>query len=360
MPPYRGGISAFSSKLAGQLSAAGCEVGGYSFSRLYPGPLFPGRTQYLPESEPSVPTRRCIDSVWPWSWLRTSRSIRRFAPDFAVVAWWHPFFAPSLLGSLPRRLRAVFICHNVLPHDSFPGSRIIARRMLGRADVAAVHSAEDEATARGLRPGGRILRLFHPLYDQYLDSAPAGRSEARRMLGIEDSQRVVLFFGLVRPYKGLQNLIEAMAALEDDTHLLVVGEPYGDPEPYHRALSRPELSGRASWIDRFVPDEEVGLYFRAADVVALPYSEATQSGVGQIALAFEKVLAVTEVGGLPELVEPGVTGTVARPRSPKSLASALRRGLELAASPNTGEAVAAKAAEFGWGAYVSRLLEAVQ
>jgi glycosyltransferase involved in cell wall biosynthesis len=360
MPPYRGGISEFSSRLAAQLFETGCTVRGYSFSRLYPGPLFPGRTQYQAGSKPPVPVRRCIDSLWPGSWLRTSRSIRSFDPDFAVVAWWHPFFAPSLLGSLPRGLTAAFICHNVLPHDRFPMSGILSRRMLGRADLAVVHSSGDAETARRLRPQARVLQLFHPLYDQYLDGAPAGRSEARRSLGLPESGRLILFFGLVRPYKGLQDLIEATASLEGDTHLLVVGEPYGDPEPHRRALSRPELSGRARWIDRFVPDDEVGAYFRAADVVALPYREATQSGVGQIALAFRKVLAVTDAGGLPELVEPGVTGAVARPGDPDSLAAALRRSLELSEGSGTGEAVAGKAAEFGWDSYVSRLLEALQ
>ena len=359
MPPLRGGISEFSSRLAAQLSDMGNTVTAISFSLLYPGFLFPGKTQYNEGAKSPVPTAHTINSINPFTWFRTRRLIANENFDAALFAWWHPFFAPCIIGSLPRGIRTAAICHNVVPHDPFPFSSSLASQILKKAEIAIVHSNVDLKKARQVSDETSIIKLYHPIYDQYTRAAPS-RESARKDLGYSSQERVVLFFGLVRPYKGLLDLINAMDQLDESTRLLIVGEPYGDASTYQSALSKQSAAGRAIWIDRFVCDNEVGKFFRTADAVALPYRHATQSGVGQIALSFGIPLVVTNVGGLPEMVEPGVTGFVAEAGEPASIAEAIRSALSISQSAQTKQLVLRKAGEFSWRGYAEALLESLR
>jgi len=356
-PPYRGGIAQFTSRLTASLEKR-CEVLRLSYSRLYPSLLFPGRSQFEPGSKGPPAGTDGIDSCNPLAWGGTRRHVESAAPDFALIQWWHPFFAPAIHFSLPAvsGLPRVAICHNVLPHEGFPLDRFAAGRFLGTCGLLVVHGGQDEELARGILPGARILRLFHPIYDQYLEGAPA-RGESRAMLGYGSGDRVILFFGLIRPYKGLDDLLEAVAGTGPEVKLLIAGECYGHEDALRRRLSQPDLEGRVRWTDSFVPDGDVGPYFRAADVVALPYRNATQSGVAQIALAFRKPLVLTRTGGLPELVDEGRTGFLAEPASPDDLRRAVLDALDLASEPGVEDLVAAHAARFSWDEYSFGLLE---
>lgn len=359
MPPFRGGISEFSSRLAAQLSYMGNTVTAISYSLLYPGFLFPGKTQYNEGAKSPVPTTHALSSINPMTWFRARRLISRNNYDVTIFAWWHPFFAPCILGSLPGGLQTAAICHNVVPHDPFPFSRILARQILKKAEVAIVHSNEDLKKARQVCDRTGLVKLYHPIYDQYTRTAPS-RESAREDMGYSSQERVVLFFGLVRPYKGLLDLISALKHLDENIRLLIVGEPYEDASPYLSALSKSFAAGRATWIDRFVSDNEVGKFFRAADAVALPYRHATQSGVGQIALSFGLPLVVTNVGGLAEMVEHGVTGFVAEAGEPESIAEAVSSAISISQSAQTKELVLSKAGEFSWRRYAEALLESLR
>ncbi len=362
-PPYRGGIAQFSLRLHRALSASplGPRLLPVTYRRLYPGVLFPGTSQRERGEGTDIGALPLIDSLLPWQWASTRRRLRRQAPDWFIVQWWHPFFAPALLASIPRGARCAAVCHNVMPHESFPLGRALARRFLGRMDLAVVHGAPSAEELGRLGGGPEVLRLFHPLYDQYLREG-LDRDAARRRLGLDrfgPDARVVLFFGLVRPYKGVEDLLEAFPGMPDDTVLVVAGETYGDRRPLEEAAAAPETGGRLVWRDGFVPDDEVPLLFEAADVVCLPYRDATQSGVAQIALAFGRPLVLTRTGGLPELLEEGVTGTLAEPGDPASLRSALVAALRLSRTEGITLRIRRFAGRFSWSVYAGRLLEAM-
>jgi len=345
--------------LCRQLLDMGHRLRGFSYCRLYPGVLFPGKSQFNPGVSSPIPTSRTVDSICPISWLQTRKAIRSWNPDAVIAAWWHPFFAPAILVSLPSEVPAVILCHNVVPHDPFPMSRMLAGLVLRKAQSVVVHSLADYEVADRLSPQARLVRLFHPIYDQYIAASPQ-RDRAREILGIEQDKKVILFFGLIRSYKGVPDLIEAFSGLNGDTILLIAGESYDDRDVILRAVEAPETAGRIIWVDRFVPDDQVGLYFRASDVVALPYRDATQSGIGQIALSFGKVMVVTDSGGLPELVEEGKTGFVSSSGSPADLEAGLHKALRLSEQPHTESAVLDKATEFSWERYAGAILESLE
>lgn len=359
-PPHRGGISQFGMRLADVLEAR-VRVFRVGFARLYPGALFPGASQFDPPGGASVSAIAMMDSCSPPSWWSTRRRLSLLGADAAVVQWWHPFFAPVLNWSLPPEgmVRRIAVCHNIYPHEGFPMGRAAAKWFLRRAEALVVHSASDEASARALLPHTRVLRLFHPIYDQYL-AYDRGRESARSGLGYGERERVILFFGLVRPYKGVEDLVEAFRDMPGDCRLLLAGECYSGADDLRRAIASSGAASRVRWDERFVPDSEVWAYFRAADLVVLPYRSATQSGVAQIALSFGRPMVLTRTGGLPELLDEGRTGFLAEPGSPESLAVAMRRALDLPGGTEMEGRVAEVASRFGWDRYADSLLELIR
>jgi glycosyltransferase involved in cell wall biosynthesis len=310
-------------------------------------------------ADPVKPRESIIDSCNPLAWITAREALEDMGLDRLVIQWWHPFFAPALLASLPGHIPSAAICHNVVPHESFPLSGSLARRFLSRMELSVVHSESDLREAEKLELQGRIMRLYHPVYDQYRNPE-INREKARIRLGYSRETRLILFFGLVRSYKGVQDLVRAMSSLPDDVQLLIVGECYSDRREIMDTINSLDLSRRIRWIDRFVPDNEVAVYFQAADVVALPYRHATQSGVAQIAISFGKVLVLTETGGLGELVDSGSTGYLAQPWSPVSLSESIIASFGLLTDPRTESRVMKKAAEFSWERYARNILEALR
>ena len=364
-PPYRGGIAQFSGKLLSALRDRSPDDVTYavSYSRLYPSLLFPGRSQFEPGAADSFGedgADRFIDSTSPLRWAGTRRKLEEFAFDRMIIQWWHPFFAPSLLRSLPggTKIRRAAVCHNVFPHEPFPFGRALSRSLLSRMDLLVVHSESDMELAESISAAVPVLRLYHPLYDQYLD-ASVDRAEARRAFGYTDADRVVLFFGLIRPYKGLSDLIGACSLLPPDVKLLIAGESYMDHDEIRIQIESAGLGNRVLWRDSFIPDSEVASFFKAADVVALPYRSATQSGVAQIALSFGKPLVLTRTGGLPDLVDEGSTGALAEPCDVPDIARAVMEVLELSGNDGICDAIHVKSCEFGWDVYADRLMEAL-
>ncbi len=348
--PYRGGIAHFTATLAREFARRG-DVHVINFRRLYPSLLFPGRTQYDESDSPMrVDSERIVDSLAPWTWVRAGRRAAALRPDVVVVQWWQPFFAPSM-RVLSRFARSsapvVFLCHNVLPHESSVADRALVRLGLGGADAFVVQSREDGRRLESILPGARWAFHPHPIYDHF-DRGRFDRESARRHLGLRGE--VVLFFGLVRPYKGLGTLLEAFArfARGREATLVVAGEFYEPREPYDRQVERLGIGDRVRWIDRYVPDEEVEPLFRAADVVVLPYRSATQSGVVQTAYGFARPVIVTRVGGLPDVVRDGETGFVVEPDDAQALADAMRRFFDEARADAMEAAVIADRERFSW------------
>ena len=330
--PYRGGLSAFNERLARQYMAEGHEVEIVTFTLQYPNFLFPGKTQYSDEPAPAdLRIRRMLNAVNPFTWFKTGRYIRRQRPDLVVTKFWLPFMAPALgtANRVAKRkgTRRIAILDNLVPHEKRPGDSMFARYFVKSIDGMVAMSRSVLADADLFDPKGRKARTFcpHPLYDHYGETLT--REEALGQLGLREGQRYVLFFGFIRDYKGLDLLLQAMADERMEplgVKLIVAGEFYGDPKPYHDLIARLDLSSRVAMHTDFIPDHEVNRYFCAADLVAQPYKTATQSGVTQIAFHFERPMLVTNVGGLPEIVPDGKVGFVVEPQA-QAIADAIVR-----------------------------------
>lgn len=330
--PYRGGLSAFNERLARQYMAEGHEVEIVTFTLQYPNFLFPGKTQYSDEPAPAdLRIRRMLNAVNPFTWLKTGRYIRRQRPDLVVTKFWLPFMAPALgtANRVAKRkgMRRIAILDNLVPHEKRPGDSMFARYFVKSIDGMVAMSRSVLADADLFDPKRRKARTFcpHPLYDHYGETLT--RQEALGQLGLREGQRYVLFFGFIRDYKGLDLLLKAMADERMEplgVKLIVAGEFYGDPKPYHDLIARLDLSSRVAMHTDFIPDHEVNRYFCAADLVAQPYKTATQSGVTQIAFHFERPMLVTNVGGLPEIVPDGKVGFVVEPQA-QAIADAIVR-----------------------------------
>ncbi len=329
--PLRGGIAHYNAQLRLELMARH-EIAVISFSRQYPTLLFPGRTQFDTGSPPPRFTAEAIlDSINPLSWLRAGRRIAEIAPDLVIVHWWHPFFGLCLgttvrLARRRSRSRIIFICHNVMPHEPFPWARRLTRFALAPGDAWLVHSETDRRDLESLNLRGQTLLVPQPPGQGF--GAPIDKEQAKRRLGL--SGNTLLFFGLIRSYKGLPRLLEAMPLVLQQVNctLLVVGEFYEGKDRCLSLISDLGLASHVRVIDRFVPDDEVSLYFSAADLVVLPYESATQSAIVPIAYAFERPVVATRVGGLPEAVRDGETGLLVEPRNPAALAAAIIRFYE--------------------------------
>lgn len=353
--PFRGGIAHYSTLFVRTLREKH-RVSFITFSRQYPKSLFPGKTQFDESGNPLLePNEQCIDSINPISWYRTAALLNERAPDLIVFQWWHPFFAPAF-GSIVRllkpalRQRVCFLCHNVLPHEASPMQRALSRFAFGHARFYIVHSEEDSRHLQDLQPGAVILKGHHPTYAEFGSTAPHTKQQARRALGIPEEIKTLLFFGLIRPYKGLRYLIEAMrpVAAKLDCQLLVAGEFYEDKQPYLDLIAALELKDRIHLIDRYIPNEEVSLYFAAADVVVLPYVSATQSGIVQIAFGLDRPVISTNVGGLPEAVDHGKTGLLVEPENSERLAEAILEYFHSDLEPGFSAEIRRQKGRFDW------------
>ncbi len=300
-----------------------------------------------------------LDSINPFNWLKVAKYIIHGTPDLVVVHWWHPFFAPCLgmtLRMVRRRspnTRVVFICHNVLPHEPFPAATTLTRLALSQGQAWVVHSETDRQRLMGLGLDGPVYLIPQPPAKGY--GIPLNREEAKSGLGL--SGDILLFFGLIRKYKGLPSLIQALPLVlkEVECTLLVVGEFYEGKDHCLKLIHELGLQSRIRIIDQFVPASKVSLYFSAADLVVLPYETATQSAIVPIAFAFERPVLATRVGGLPEAVRDGETGLLVEPRNPTALAEAIIRFFEESMEPRFRQNIAQQQ-RFSW-ADLTRALE---
>lgn len=318
--PFRGGISHYNSMLFRALKECGVKVNLFSFSRQYPKLLYPGANDRDPSlidyREPGA--QYTIDSINPFTWWRTARSIIRERPDMVVFHWWTVFWAPCfafLIYLLKRRnIRITLICHNLVDHDASGMKTRISRYILNLADAYLVHSSEHRDTLQLARPGIPVMQHPIPVYGHY----PAARNSLPKRGRLE-----LLFFGFIRPYKGLDVLIEAMHQLGDsDVYLTIIGEHWGDPSSLSKTISE---SANIEPHLRYMSDEEVADYFERADIVVLPYKAATGSAVASVAFHYDKPIIASRIGGLPDVVIDGSTGKLVPPNDPSALAETLRR-----------------------------------
>jgi glycosyltransferase involved in cell wall biosynthesis len=330
--PYRGGIAHYSTLLVRSLRQRH-RVEFITFRRQYPGILFPGKTQYDESAHPIRETNDAlIDSINPLTWRQTAGVLNRLQPELIVFNWWHPFFGMAY-GTILQMLtpdlrgRVCFLCHNVRPHETHLLEKILCKYAFRQVRNFIVHSEEDKQKLLRMKPAARVLRNGHPVFGQFSERRALTKAAARTQLGLSPHRNLVLFFGLIRPYKGLAFLIDAIPGVlkELDCGLVVAGEFYDDKAKYTALIEARGLREHVRLEDRYISNEDVAVYFSAADVVVLPYVEASQSGIVPIAYSFDTPVISTRVGGLPEAVLDGETGFLVDPGSAAQLTEAILR-----------------------------------
>jgi glycosyltransferase involved in cell wall biosynthesis len=363
--PFRGGIAQFSGVLAQALRAGGHEVTLVNFKKQFPKFLFPGTTQFDDSPTALKPESLRTFTLWnPLTWWRTARAIRDTNPDLILVAWWMPFFGAGywavakLLGRAYRQ-RICYLLHNVIPHERRPGDLFFSKLALNSAtSYLALSRAEERALKRHFPvvPAARIHYSPHPIYDNYVIFSGT-QDEARAALGIR-AERLLLFFGFIREYKGLDTLIRALPEILEsypDTQLAIVGEFYQDRQIYDQLIDALLVREAVIIHEGYVSGDDVGRWFAAADVVVLPYKSATQSGIVPIAYALNMPVITTNVGGLPEVVSEGKTGFTVPPEDPHALAQAVEKYFATGGRPVFEKHVTEEALNFSWEAMVAKL-----
>lgn len=341
--PLRGGLATFDQRLAKQFNDEGHECIIYSFSLQYPSFLFPGTTQYSTDPPPpDLNIVSAINSINPFNWLKVGNELKRKRPDIVVVRYWLPFMGPAL-GTILRRIkknrdtRVIAITDNILPHEKRPGDVAFTRYFLRSCDAFITMSKKVMTDLRKFEFVKPATQVLHPLYDNF--GAPVDKTEARKHLQLPADDLLVLFFGFIRKYKGLDLLFDAISIIQkqkespstsshDKIRLVIAGEFYEDSKPYFEQIEKLGISESLLLKTTFIADEDVKFYFSAADVVVQPYRNATQSGVTPLSYHFEKPMIVTNVGSLPDLVPHEQVGLVAEPNG-KSIAAAILRFNEL-------------------------------
>ena len=335
--PFRGGgITTFNERLATEFQHQGYGVTIYNFSLQYPAFLFPGKSQYSTEAAPPhLKILQKVNSVNPFNWVKVGNELKRLRPDLIVVRYWLPLMGPAL-GTILRKVKKnhhtkiIAITDNVVPHEKRVGDKPFTRYFLQPCDAFITMSEKVMKDLKSIEPNKPAIQVAHPLYDNF--GAPISKEAARKTLKINNEELIILFFGFIRKYKGLDILLEAMHLLKFNIQhskfkipkLLVAGEFYEDEKKYQQKID--ELGIRELLIleTHFIADSEVKNYFCAADVVVQPYRNATQSGVTPLAYHFEKPMIVTNVGALPDYVPHEKAGLVAEPTA-ASMAAAIER-----------------------------------
>ncbi len=359
--PLRGGIAHFNGLLYNEL-IKNHDVNVITFKRQYPEFLFPGKSQV--ESEDTVekiPSDVIVDSVNPMNWYSVGKKIQKDEPDLIIYKYWMPFFAPcfGLINRIVRnnkKTKSLVICDNVIPHEKRPGDISLTKYFFNTVDYFVLMSESVKKDLLTIKPSAKHKLLFHPVYSNFGEKVD--KEEVKKKLNISKSKNI-LFFGFIRKYKGLDILIEAAAILKNkmDIGIIVAGEFYDDEQKYKDLIKEKNVENQLYLFTDFIPTNEVKYYFSAADVVVLPYKDATQSGIVQIANNFEKPIIATDVGGLGEVIKEGKTGYLVESDNPQKLADAIIKFYDENNEQEFVENVKKELDKFSWQKFTDALIE---
>lgn len=358
--PYRGGIAQFSAHLYRE-AAKKHEVEAVTFTRQYPKLLFPGKTQLVSKEDTAdkIPAKRWLDSINPFTYISTARKIKKLKPDLIISRYWMSFFAPSfgwILGRQEKNTIRLAILDNVIPHERRFFDDAFNRFFLNRNDCFIVMSEQVQKDLLFYLPKAKHLLIPHPVYNHFGEKL--SKKDALKKLNITDSadKKVLLFFGIIRDYKGLDILLNALALLDQTYILIIAGEVYGSFEKYELIINERKLGEKVKLFNRYIDDSEVTNFFSAADVCVLPYRSATQSGITNIAYHFELPVISTNVGGLAETIHHGRTGLIAEEVNEKALVKQIKNFYEVYNPNEFAQNINYSNRENSWENFVSKML----
>lgn len=350
--PYKGGIAHYTGLMVKTLRKNN-EVTCVSYKMQYPKLLFKKEQKDFSNDTFKVEdTKFLINTANPFNIVKVGSYIKKLKPDLVIFQWWHPYFAPCyfiLLGML-KRIKSIAVCHNILPHERFPMDKFLIRTILKKTGGCIVHSKEDEKNLKGMLPNKKCVRTVLPTYNAF-KMRGISRDEAREELGISKDRKMLLFFGLVRPYKGLTYLLSAMPEIikkYPDILLYIVGDFGDSKEEYDKQISRLGIADNLIIKAGYLPDKEVEPYYAAADINVCPYESATQSAIVQVAYGFGIPVLATNVGGLPDVVSDGKTGYIVEPKNPKAIAGAVVDFYENNRINEMASSILAQEKRFSW------------
>lgn len=327
--PYRGGIASFSNRLAQEFNNQDWQSLVYTFSLQYPDFLFPGKTQFSTEVQPAnLEIKRAVNSINPFNWIAVGNELNKLAPDLIVVRYWLPFMAPAFgtvlrLAKRNRKTKVICIADNIIPHEKRFGDTVLTAYFKGSVDAFVAMSAQVMTDLAKLDINRPKVLLPHPLFDHFGEKVD--QQWARTKLRISHTGGLLLFFGFIRHYKGLDLLIEAMSderVKQLNLKLVVAGEFYEEEMKYRALVDSFGLNEQVLFFNEFIPDDQVPLFMSAADVLVQPYRQATQSGVTPLAMHFDLPMIVTDAGGLKEIVKDKESGLVVE-KTPESIATGI-------------------------------------
>ena len=361
--PFRGGIAHYTTLLFRNLRKRH-SVRFFSFIRQYPRWLFPGSSDRdlsdKPINESGIDYT--LDSLNPISWIQTAKAIRQYQPDLLIIPWWTaywtlPFWIIANIIKRTTTIEILFLCHNVKEHESNWLSQVCTKWVLGQGDCFLVHSRAETTLLRQISPKAQIIQGFHPTYED-LQVVRYTRAEARQRLRV--SGNVLLFFGFIRPYKGLDYLLDTVPAIakemDGDLTVLVVGECWQGEHEYQQQIKDLGIGGYVRRINHYVPNEDISLYFAATDLVIIPYVSATGSGVLQAALGAGRPVIASRIGALEEGVCHGRTGYLVPPANAPQLGRAIVDFFKEDNGPHFEREIQKEKDRFSWSRLV-RIIE---
>ena len=363
-PPYRGGIAKFSDSLYRELSLQ-TTVRPYNFKKLYPSLLFPGTSQKL-EDRSGTYAPEIFHPYQPFNWKATAGRIMEDNPEYLMYSYWHPFFAPGFRKVLEHckkakpSLKTLGIAHNIMPHEYFPFKKYLTRQLLNKTDLTFLLSEQTESDFKNLDTGSQYLKLFHPIYE--LDKPEDDVATLRSKYGFNDDDQIVLFLGLVRDYKGVDILIDAMnKILKNRPHIrpLIVGEFYTDKSKLLGRIDN-EVRARFTIMDEFVPEEIMAEILTLSDLLVLPYKEASQSGVLANAIFFNLPALVTDQPGLSEHLMHRHNGMICRPRNAQDLRKKIEAYFDEGLKEKLSHNLEPLKRDLSWDKFGSRLLQTIE
>lgn len=357
--PFRGGIAQFNANIFQELSKSH-EVKAFNFKRQYPAMLFPGKTQFVDKDDAAtkIESTSVLDTANPFSYISTAKRIRLWEPDLLLMRYWMSYFAPSQ-GYVGRhqlkKTKVISILDNVIPHEQRIFDVPFTKYYLGSNDGFVVLCDAVGNDLLSYKPDAKFINTPHPLYNHFGDKVP--RDLAVDELGLGKGKKNILFFGLIREYKGLDILIDSFSSLDQSYQLIIAGEPYGSFARYQDQIDKSPNRERIKLFTRYISDREVPKFFSASDVCVLPYRSATQSGVSAVSYHFDIPMITTNVGGLKETIEVPGTGIVVDEVNPVAIKKAIMDYFDNNLAKRFSKNILIEKEKLSWSAFSNKLME---